>query len=271
VLDQFSDDGVVYLELRTTPRICADLSKAEYVATVIECIEEFGKTKMSTYLILSIDRENTANEAMEVVDIAIKYKPRGVVGVDLCGNPLKGNVKTFQDAFSKAKDCGLKITLHFAEIPASSSAEELRTLLSFDPERLGHVINVPEIFKEEIIHRKLGLELCLTCNVNAQLISGGFSDHHFGFWRNTVCPIIICVSNQNLLLVLILTTGSKTDDVGIFCSLLSNEYLLLAKHFLLTREALLDICNGAIKAVFGGEDEKVRLHALLKSFQDIVA
>jgi len=254
VLDQFSDDGVVYLELRTTPRICADLSKAEYVATVIECIEEFGKTKMSTYLILSIDRENTANEAMEVVDIAIKYKPRGVVGVDLCGNPLKGNVKTFQDAFSKAKDCGLKITLHFAEIPASSSAEELRTLLSFDPERLGHVINVPEIFKEEIIHRKLGLELCLTCNVNAQLISGGFSDHHFGFWRNTVCPIIIC-----------------TDDVGIFCSLLSNEYLLLAKHFLLTREALLDICNGAIKAVFGGEDEKVRLHALLKSFQDIVA
>ena len=151
---------------------------------------------MNTNLILSIDRKDTADQAMQTVDLAIKHKSRGVVGIDLCGNPLKGDVSIYRAAFSKAKAHDLKLTLHFAEVPASSSETELKTLLSFEPERLGHVINVPENIRAEIIKRKLGLELCLTCNVNAKLISGGFSDHHFRYWKDKGCPLVICVSDR---------------------------------------------------------------------------
>jgi len=149
---------------------------------------------MPTRLILSVDRRNTAAEAMEVVDLAIKYKSCGIVGIDLCGNPLKGDVSTYRETFTKAKLHGLKLTLHFAEISASSTEEELQTLLSYGPDRLGHVINVPDTVKQEIIKRKLGLELCLTCNVNAKMISGGFADHHFSYWRDKGCPLILGVS-----------------------------------------------------------------------------
>ena len=194
VLADFEEDGVKYLELRTTPRKCSEtISKDDYVALILDCIDEYGRDVMSTYLILSIDRGNTSAEAMEVVDLAIKYKDRGVVGVDLCGNPMKGDVSIYREAFAKAKEHGLKLALHFAEVPASSSVEELQTLLSFEPERLGHVINVPESVKEEIIKRKLGLELCLTCNVNAKMISGGFAEHHFKEWQGKGCPLILCV------------------------------------------------------------------------------
>ena len=151
---------------------------------------------MNTNLILSIDRKDTADEAMQTVDLAIKHKSRGVVGIDLCGNPLKGDVSIFSAAFSKAKAHDLKLTLHFAEVPASSSEAELKTLLSYRPERLGHVINVPDDLKGEIMKRKLGLELCLTCNVNAKLISGGFTDHHFRYWKDKGCPIVLCVSSR---------------------------------------------------------------------------
>lgn len=195
VLEDFKDDGVVYLELRTTPREIPSggISKDDYVSAVLDCIEDFGKDTMSTNLILSVDRKNSEIEAMEVVHLAIKYQSRGVVAVDLCGDPSQGDVSLFRAAFAKAKHYGLKLTLHFAEVPSSSFEEELMTLLSYEPERIGHVIHVSESIKKEIATRKLGLELCLSCNVHAKLISGGFSDHHFGYWKDKHCPIILCV------------------------------------------------------------------------------
>ena len=138
---------------------------------------------MSTYLILSIDRKNSSAEAMEVVDLAIQFKAKGVVGVDLCGNPFTStDISKYRTAFAKAKAHGLGVTLHFAEVLASSSPTELRTLLDFQPDRLGHVICVDESIKEEIAQKGMALELCLSCNVHAGLTRGGFADHHVRKW-----------------------------------------------------------------------------------------
>lgn len=189
----------MYLELRTTPRTGPGVSKEQYVMAVLDCVDAFGAEKMSTYMILSVDRRNTAVEAMEVVDLAIRYQPRGIVGIDLCGNPLKGDVSIFREAFARADASGLKLTLHFAEVLASSSEMELRTLLSYNPVRIGHVIHVPKSIDQEIRDRKIGIELCLSCNVHAKLIEGGISDHHFGVWLGSTNPIALCVS---LLLLL---------------------------------------------------------------------
>ena len=199
MLQDFEDDGVVYLELRTTPRAIASeaISKSLYVDTVLSCIEGFESSKMQTKLILSIDRRNSASEALEVLELAIKYRSRGVVGIDLCGDPSKGDVSVYKDTFAKAKALGFGTTIHFAETPASSSRVELETLLSCQPDRLGHVVNVPEDLKREITRRGLDLELCLSCNVLAKLTTGGFPDHHFGYWRDKGCSIALCVSYLN--------------------------------------------------------------------------
>jgi adenosine deaminase len=196
VLQSFEDDGVVYLELRTTPRTIppAGISKDDYIRLVLSCISSFKSSIMRTKLILSIDRSNSANEAMDVVNLALKYRSQGVVGVDLCGNPAKGDVSIFREAFKKAKEEDLRITLHFAEAPQSSTDTELQTLLSYKPDRIGHVINVPDEIREIIIARKIGLELCLSCNVHAKMITGSFGDHHFGYWRGKGCPVVLCVS-----------------------------------------------------------------------------
>lgn len=208
VLHDFAADGVCYLELRTTPRISAYFSKEQYVETVLDCISRYNKTQdaMHTFLILSIDRRNTAAEAASTIDLAIKYQDRGIVGVDLCGNPSHPlDMDMLDHEFSRAKRAGLKLTLHFAETPPSSSRAELEGLLAMEPDRLGHVIHVPEDIKDAIAARGIGLELCLSCNVLAKLTTGGFKEHHFREWNLRAGKVVavLCVSTLHLCFVLL--------------------------------------------------------------------
>ncbi|KAF2252321.1 Metallo-dependent hydrolase [Trematosphaeria pertusa] len=254
VLCDFQTDGVAYLELRTTPRAIPEqnVSKDDYVRTIAELLmahNEGEENTMRAFLILSVDRRNTAAEAEEVVDLALKHRSAGVVGVDLCGNPAKGDVRVFTNAFGRAKAAGLKITLHFAETEASATDQELETLLSWAPDRLGHVIHVKNKFRERIERECIGVELCLSCNVHAKLITGTFSDHHFGEWRHSHVPLALC-----------------TDDVGVFCSPLSQEYYLAATHFDLDRSQLKSLAERAIDSIFSGLDERSRLKTLFSNW-----
>ncbi|TVY38425.1 Adenosine deaminase-like protein [Lachnellula subtilissima] len=241
VLKAFEADGVVYLELRTTPRAIpsANISKDTYVHTILTCISAFNTTSrsMKANLILSIDRRNDADTAMQVVNLALAHN---IVGVDLCGDPAVGDISIFAPAFARAHESGLKITLHFAEAPQSSTPAELWTLLDFKPDRIGHVINVPGDVKAEIVKRGVGLELCLSCNVHAKMITGSYGDHHLGGGG-----------------------GRGTDDVGVFGSSLSNEYALIAEHFGLDRDEICTLARGAIDTIFGSEEDKQRLREMM--------
>ena len=218
MLTDFRADGVVYLELRTTPRdIGEGAGKEGYVRTVLDCIAEFSaaeeqqqqqqqqersprpSTMMQTYLILSIDRRNTVAEAMEVVDLAIKYRDRGVVGLDLCGDPHAASgveVRRFAGAFARAREVGLGVTVHFAEVQKEGGGgeEELRALLDFRPDRVGHVCHPGEGIRQEVLDRGVGVELCVSCNVMAGLTEGGIRGHHFGWWWEKGGRVCLCVS-----------------------------------------------------------------------------
>ncbi|KAF9700032.1 hypothetical protein EKO04_001844 [Ascochyta lentis] len=250
VLQDFQADGVVYLELRTTPRAIPEkgITKDDYVNTILNILNAWNNnpaTSMRAYLILSVDRRNTIAQAEEVVDLCIKYQSAGVVGIDLCGDPAKGDVRIFTNSFARAKAAGLNMTLHFAEAKVSASDAELEALLSWQPDRLGHVIHVKEEYRKLIEQRNIGVELCLSCNVHAKMITGTYSDHHFGMWRHTHVPVAL-----------------STDDVGVFCSPLSAEYALATQHFSLTRSEIKALCIRVIDSIFSGEHEKNRLRLL---------
>lgn len=251
VVDDFEKDGVRYLELRTTPRAIGDGGRGEYVDVVLEALRARRKAteEVEVQLILSIDRTMTAEQAMEVVNIALQHRvvegkeaEPHVVGIDLCGNPTKGDVRIFTPAFQRAKQEGLGITVHFAEVPASSSDLELRTLLDWQPDRLGHAIHIPPDLKEVIEERTIGLELCLSCNVLAKLTEGGFRGHHFGEWWRSECPVAL-----------------GTDDVGVFESTLSNEYLIAAREFEMSREEVVRLARQAVEGAFAGRGHMLYL------------
>ncbi|CAI6341191.1 unnamed protein product [Periconia digitata] len=257
VLQDFQQDGVVYLELRTTPRAVpeAAITKSDYVKSILTILQNHNtspENTMRAYLTLSVDRRNSPAEAEEVVDLALQFQSAGVVGLDLCGDCAKGDARTFSKAFARAKAAGLKVTLHFAEVEASATDLELETLLSFQPDRLGHVIQVKDIFKEQIEKNGIGIELCLSCNVQAKMIKGSYPDHHFGTWRHSSVPLAL-----------------STDDVGVFGSPLSQEYFLAATHFGLDRGQLKALAERPIPCIFGGEDEQARLRNLFSQFSHV--
>ena len=265
VVEGFKRDGVRYLELRTTPRHIPDagVSREEYVRIVLEALTQYHEAQLASgvndadlievHLILSIDRTMSAPEADEIVSIAAEHaqtsspsttqlEPPRVIAMDLCGNPTKGDISIFTPSFLRAKTLGLNTTVHFAEVPASSTEAELTTLLSWSPDRLGHAINIPSHLKAIIKERKLGLELCLSCNVLAEMTQGGFKEHHFGEWWATECPVAL-----------------STDDVGVFESALSNEYLIAATAFGLGQVQLVALAKRASKAAFAGQGRMERL------------
>ncbi|KAI5842297.1 hypothetical protein BZA05DRAFT_412286 [Tricharina praecox] len=257
VLHDFHNDGVVYLELRTTPRhnAATGLTKTAYVETVLRTIAEFPGA-MKTNLILSVDRRDSLETATETVDLAIRYRNAGVVGVDLCGDPTKGEPHVFRTIFARAKSAGLGLTLHFAEIAATSSDAELETLLSFGPDRIGHVIHVSDHIKRRIatMDPKPTLELCISCNVQVGLDPRvqEHRDHHFGeWWREGTNPIVVC-----------------TDDVGIFSTSCSNEYLLVATHFGLSEQQLWELAFGAVNSIFADDVTKTRLCEIFLSWRE---
>lgn len=90
VLTQFLDGPnpqCEYLELRSTPRETAQMTKLEYVQSVLDEVERYPASRAA--LIVSLDRRMSPDVLKECVDIArsLKEKGRRLVGVDLCGDP----------------------------------------------------------------------------------------------------------------------------------------------------------------------------------------
>lgn len=244
VLRGFQDDGVVYLELRTTPRRIGSSSEEDTVRTICRVIRKWNETeRMRTNLILSIDQaKHDAAKGIQIVELATKLRSEGqpVVGLDLCGDPHHiPDMSIFRPAFRLAKERNFGITLHFAEVPYSSKPEVLEEMLAWEPDRLGHVIHVPPTMRQTIIDRKISVELCLTCNVLAGMLpgKGGYEAHHFPDWWQG--------GNEEARL------SVNTDDVGVFGSMPSDEHLLAAQHFGLSRADLVGLSFKALKGAFG--------------------
>ena len=216
---------------------------------------------MQARLILSVNRQHDSpSKAVDTVTLARDLRDTGepIVGIDLSGD-VYSPLQDYSEAFALAKEAGVPLSLHFAEVPESSSRPELETLLSYEPARLGHVIHVPEDIQSTVIERRIPVELLLTCNILGDMLppsdpstthtpDHSYRRHHFRHYYNAGHPLSL-----------------GTDDVGVFGSRLSEEYALVSKHFGLDQEALTELSRTAIGGIFD-QTEVARVTGLLDGF-----
>ena len=245
VVNDFRADGVVYLELRTTPKHNAEkgITKRSYCEAVLAGIGDAacgpsggdGTGPITVRLLLSIDRRETAEAAAETVALAVELARGGiVVGVDLSGNPTLGAFSTWAPALEAARRAGLRLSLHCGEVPNRS---EVLEMLSFRPERLGHAstaANSDEELRAALVESAIPVELCLTSNVLSGTVPD-FGDHHLRDLRAAGHPLCLC-----------------TDDSGVFQTTLSREFALAAASFCLDGGELWSLSSGALLFIFAG-------------------
>lgn len=194
-MEEFAADGVRYLELRTTPRANPDkgMTKQSYLQAVVQTIEQ-QQANMETRLIVSIDRRNTLEEAQETVDLALHFQQSStvVVGVDLCGDVMKGSFLSLKPAFERARQQGgFKLTLHFNEV--AENIPEAPELLSIRPDRLGHATLLDDYSRTTIYQQAIPIEICMTSNVFSKTVAT-YEDHHVKQLLEEGHPFILCVS-----------------------------------------------------------------------------
>ncbi|KAI5105401.1 adenosine deaminase-like protein, partial [Silurus meridionalis] len=252
VIEEFAADGVKYLELRSTPReeTKTGLSKRSYIETVLEAIHQCKQEEVDidVRFLVSVDRRNGHEVAMETVKLAEDFMLSSdgvVVGLDLSGDPTVSHGKDLLPALQRARNCGLKLALHMSEVP--SQKEESELLLALPPDRIGHGTFLhPEVggsdgLVDKVCKMNIPLELCLTSNVKGQTVPS-YDKHHFQYWYKRQHPCVPC-----------------TDDKGVFCTDLSQEYHLAASTFGLNQEAVWALSQQAIQCSFAPEALKQKL------------
>jgi adenosine deaminase len=121
-------------------------------------------------LILMMDRTFDARQNEIIVDKAIRWADRGVVGVDIAG-PRPGGLRYDYAAVAPmvetARQAGLGITIHVGE-EGETGAEEIREVVEvLRPDRIGHGILAaghPDLM-QTLSEAGVVLEICPTSNL----------------------------------------------------------------------------------------------------------
>jgi len=126
-------------------------------------------------LILMMDRRLTREQNAIIVEKAVKYQGKGVIGIDLAGPDRRAfSMAAHAALFQRAKKAGLGVTVHCGE---TGNLEELRYVVrQIAPRRIGHGIAAardPRLM-EEIAETGITLEICPTSNLkNCMLRDAG--------------------------------------------------------------------------------------------------
>ena len=138
---------------------------------------------------------------------AIRYRARGVVGVDLAGSEndlLEGGplVDAYAELFARARNAGLGVTVHTGETSLSGPEGLLTVLERWQPTRIGHGIAAArsEEAMRKLVERGTVLEICPSSNLRTRVVSGlpelkqiltTFSERGVPYTLNTDGPYLL--------------------------------------------------------------------------------
>jgi adenosine deaminase len=172
----YRSQGITTLELRFNPMKRNRGGERDLDHIILAAIRgldvaslEYSQVRAG--LILMMDRTFTPRQNEIIVEKAIRWAPRGVVGIDIAG-PRPGGERydyaQVQPMVETAREAGLGVTIHVGEEGGDFGREEVGQVLELlRPDRIGHGILAardPELMKL-LREREVVLEICPTSNL----------------------------------------------------------------------------------------------------------
>jgi adenosine deaminase len=130
-------------------------------------------------LIFCLAREFPLELNEILVEKAVRYRRRGVVGIDLAGTEkhalelMPTEVKRYRELFARARKAGLKTTVHTGETTRTGPEGVRAVVEELEPHRIGHGIcaardeRVMDLLRE----RGITLEICPSSNLATRAVA----------------------------------------------------------------------------------------------------
>jgi adenosine deaminase len=183
-------------------------------------------------LIFCLAREFPVELNEILVKKAIRYRSRGVVGVDLAGPErfaleLGSEVDAYAELFDRARSGGLGVTIHTGETPLTDVPGMMVVMDKWRPSRIGHGIAAArsEEAMRKLVEQDIVLEICPSSNLRTRVVSGlpeltrtlrQFNDRGVRFTINTDGPYLLGTHLRQEFELLI-EGGVLTDEEALRC------------------------------------------------------
>ena len=249
--EDLAHDGVVYAEVRYAPVFSTQggMNLEQVVDAVVRGFERAQERYPITLRqIICAMRDRT--DSLEMAELAVAYRERGVVGFDIAGEEAGHPPKAHLEAFQLCRRENFSITIHAGE--AFGPPSIWQALQYCGAHRIGHGVRLIEdmaivdqtvvklgLLAEYIRDKRIPLELCPSSNVDTGAVPS-LEEHpirHFIEQRFRVT-----VNTDNRLM----------SDVT-----LSEEFRRLSRAFSLTLDDVEKLTLNAMKSAFVGYDERL--------------
>jgi adenosine deaminase len=166
-------EGVRYIEVRFAPvlNVRGGLSTAEALEAAVRGLVRAERDhRIIGRVIVCALRHLPAAVSMELAELAVAHRGRGVVGFDLAGGELGNPAAAHAAAFQYARENDLACTVHAGEGDGPRSIREAIHVCGAN--RIGHATRLIEDqpLMQYVNDRRIALEICLTSNVQTRAV-----------------------------------------------------------------------------------------------------
>ncbi|MBI2324549.1 MAG: adenosine deaminase [Chloroflexi bacterium] len=251
--EDLARDGVVYAEIRYAPVFHTQRGlNLEQVVDAVRRGFERAEARYGIVLRQIVAAMRDRTDSLEMAELAVSFRDRGVVGFDIAGEEAGHPPKAHLDAFQLCRRENFSITIHAGE--AFGPPSIWQALQYCGAHRIGHGVRLVEdmaiadgrVVKlgplaQYVKDHRIPLELCPTSNVDTGAVAT-LSEHPI---RHFLAEHFrVTVSTDNRLM----------SDIT-----LSEELSRLSATFGLTLADVERLQINAMKSAFVGYDERVAL------------
>ena len=237
-------DGVRYLEVRYSPILHTKrgMQLSETVDSVKKGLAQaFDECEILTGIIICGIRHISPDHSLELANLSVQYKNKGVIGFDLAGAEENFPAKKHKEAFYLILNNNINTTVHAGEVFGPKSIHQAIHVCG--AHRIGHGTRACEDMDllNYINDHRIPLEICLTSNINTKSVST-ISKHPFKQYMNEKIRVTL-----------------NTDNRLISNTTLTNEYKIAINNFNLNENEIRTIIINGFKSTFQSHNKRRKL------------
>ncbi len=253
MMEDMHNDGICYVETRFAPILHLEkgLHYDDVVSAVLEGLEK-GKKDFGVGYGLILCGMRNMKKSLEIAELAVNYRNKGVVGFDLAGEEGGYPPKDHLDAFQFIQRENFNITIHAGEAFGKESiwqaiqfcgahriGHATRLLEDVIIDKNGEVVALGEL-AQYVLDKRLPLEICLLSNVHTGAVDH-LENHPFSIFYKKKFRVFL-----------------NTDDRLMSDTTLTKEYLIATQLFGISLDDIEKLNINAMKSSFLTYEERLK-------------